>query len=324
MHLQILENVTIYQINKSLSKLAWISRFPAISYLYIIFGSLGVLTNLLWMVKLWYVKKKKRVHYYYICYAVASVMTSATFILEYGRLLAYESSKSLVTPCYCIIYAVHPTLFAVLPITIAEIVFFMSWDVYVTISSTKCHGRKISRQQVVVIIAVYTFSIITMVSAAWWSAAYKKSQAISVVCMLTDVVTKGFLITLAVFTSVFSWGSLIFLICSTLSMKRHNPVSPGLQAILLRRKSKLVKNLFIIGIFTCLAQNLPFTVGLIAMIKKKRSHMLALSWISQIISLPLHALFRLFEKNCCFRKKNMLLNTISLEQNANCTTTLNC
>ncbi|KRZ21691.1 hypothetical protein T4B_12428 [Trichinella pseudospiralis] len=192
-------------------------------------------------------------------YAVASVMTSATFILEYGRLLAYESSKSLVTPCYCIIYAVHPTLFAVLPITIAEIVFFMSWDVYVTISSTKCHGRKISRQQVVVIIAVYTFSIITMVSAAWWSAAYKKSQAISVVCMLTDVVTKGFLITLAVFTSVFSWGSLIFLICSTLSMKRHNPVSPGLQAILLRRKSKLVKNLFIIGIFTCLAQNLPFT-----------------------------------------------------------------
>ncbi|KAL1230241.1 Phloretin 4'-O-glucosyltransferase [Trichinella pseudospiralis] len=125
MHLQILENVTIYQINKSLSKLAWISRFPAISYLYIIFGSLGVLTNLLWMVKLWYVKKKKRVHYYYICYAVASVMTSATFILEYGRLLAYE----------------------ILPITIAEIVFFMSWDVYVTISSTKCHGRKISRQQ---------------------------------------------------------------------------------------------------------------------------------------------------------------------------------
>ncbi|KRY76544.1 hypothetical protein T4A_9014 [Trichinella pseudospiralis] len=270
-----------------------------LSYAFVFFGIFGIITNTLWTILMAKNNKNSRIKKYYIGFAICAGVNAFASVIEFSRAIMYKESKIMVSSIYCILYAVHPTLYIFADIGIVQIMFSMSINCFVTVATIN-NKRWIKSYITLQILGFVVNFLLVLLSIAfiWYTAISIKEPTVRITCYLTEVLDSKCITFYAVSSNLFSFLTIIVLIWTLVKVKRKISLPATCTLIIqLKIHSKNIKSLLVLALFTFFMLFIPLIFMLLHKTGNIAPDMENISWLLQVALYALHAFYRILSSN---------------------------
>ncbi|KRZ10687.1 hypothetical protein T11_6039 [Trichinella zimbabwensis] len=260
-----------------------------LSYAFVFFGIFGIITNTLWTILMVKNNENSRIKKYYVGFAICAGVNAFASVIEFSRAIMYKESKIMVSSIYCILYAVHPTLYIFADIGIVQIMFSMSINCFVTVATIN-NKRWIKSYITLQILGfVVNFSLVLLsIAFIWYTAISIKEPTVRITCYLTEVLD----------SKCITFYAVSILIWTLVKVKRKISLPATSRLIIqLKMHSKNIRSLLVLALFTFFMLFIPLIFMLLHKTGNIAPDMENISWLLQVALYALHAFYRILPSN---------------------------
>ncbi|KRZ51815.1 hypothetical protein T02_1952 [Trichinella nativa] len=280
----------------------------------IIFGILGIFTNLTLIIFIWKKPMKSRVDQLTLGCAVGCGVLAFSCCIEFGRLQHFYGDASKTTALHCLLWSFHPVTYSLADITVSLMNLFMAIDFTFAITN---FARSFTNIRLVnkIMILFYISSFVLDIAVCVITFALFPDKLVPISCTYSETLPLSYQLYHFIFCSLLGIITIIIFIASMWIIKKKKSHCTAIRLIQIKRQQQISKRILTNILFTLLIENVPFTISMFALFNNT-AEWTSSWWLLQVFPVPIYPINRLLKEDriqkcmknvsfSCIKKKKM-------------------
>ncbi|KRY00608.1 hypothetical protein T4A_7302 [Trichinella pseudospiralis] len=261
----------------------------------IIFGILGIFTNLALIIFIWKKPMKIRFDQLTLGCAVGCAMLAFSYCIEFGRFHHFYDDASETTALHCLLWSFHPVTYSLADITVSMMNLFMAVDFAFAITN---FARSFSKIRLInkIMISFYISSFVLDIALCFIVFALLPDKSVPISCAYSKTLPLLYQLYHFIFCSILGIITIIIFAASLWIIKKKKSHCTTIRLVQIKRQQRISKRILTNVLFTLLIENVPFTVSVFALCNKT-VHWTSSWWLLQVFPVPIYPIYQLSKED---------------------------